>query len=104
MSQISEKSVDVVKTVCLERVSERSCEQGGVFEVSEISSQDHILHYVLVPQTIEQLVDVPKIVFQDRIQRQNGEQIADLPVLLDMWDRKYCRAPGSSLSMFPCRG
>ena len=57
------ESVEVVKIVCLERVSERSCEQGGFFEVSKISSQDQMLHDVLVPQMTEQLVDVPKIVF-----------------------------------------
>ena len=59
-SQTSEKCVDVVAAVCLERDAERSCEQGGFFEVSKIPSQDQMLHDVLVPQMIEQLMNVPK--------------------------------------------
>ena len=56
ISQITEESVEVVKTVFREGVSERICEQGGVFEVSKISSQDQKLHDVPVPRLMEHLV------------------------------------------------
>ena len=40
-----EESVEEVKTVFQERTSERICEQGGVIEVSKISSQYRILQH-----------------------------------------------------------
>ena len=42
-SQCMEESVEVVKTVFQERISERICEQDGVIKVSKISSQDRKL-------------------------------------------------------------
>ena len=53
---------------------------------NKVSSKDQILQStreqildVLVPQMIEQLVDVPKFISQDRIQRQTAAQIIDFP-------------------------
>ena len=45
--------------------------------MSKIPSQDQRLHDVLVPQMIEQLMNLPDIVLQDRVQRRNAERIAD---------------------------
>ena len=81
-----------MKAVCLERDAEGSREQGEVFEVSKFSSQDQMFHDIFVPQMIEQLMNVPKIVLQDRVQRRNAERIADFPALPDMWKNKSVEA------------
>ena len=82
-SQTLEKCVEVVKAVYLERVSKRICEQCWIFEMSKISSQDQMLHGVPVPQVIEQLMHVPKIFLQDRVQRWNAEKIVETTALVE---------------------
>ena len=61
-----------------------------MMEVPKIASKDHILQStgdqtlnILMPQIVEQLVNVPEIFFffQDRIQRRPAEQIADISSL-----------------------
>ena len=78
-SQIAEESAEV---------SDRICDQGGVFEVSKILSQDQKLHDVPVPRLMEHLVRVPKMeveeadlkVFsQDRFQQCLAQQFTEVP-------------------------
>ena len=90
MSQTSE-CVEVAKAVQLERVSKRSCEQGWIVEVSKISIQN-VSRCSCAADDRTALMNVPKIVLQDRVQRWNAEQIADFPALPDMWERKIVEA------------
>ena len=76
ISQIMEERVEVVKTVFQKRISERIFEQGGVVEVSKISSQHRVLQ-----RTVEQTLDescVPRT-------RGNNELPSKLMILPKSW-------------------
>ena len=72
---------------CSRAAVERTC--GGSAKDSFSVSTRNGIFKVPVPQMIEQLVDVPKIVFQDRINRWTAEQIVDMPVFND-FPRTVC--------------
>ena len=107
-SQFMEESVEVVKIVFLERISERICEQVS-FDVSTISSQDQMLHDVPVPRLMEHLVDVPKMVVdeaeswfsQDRFNSVWLSSLQECPRYRAK--TKLRSGPGISFSIFPCR-
>ena len=74
------------KNVLLERISEGICEQKGVIEVPNISSKEQILQrirgqFLRVPLKIEQFVDVPKMVCQDRIWQRTFKHFVDTTAL-----------------------
>ena len=70
ISQITEKSVEVVKTV-----------SGASFSlVQDLKPRPNVARCSHAAYD-GKLVEVPKIVFQDRIQRRTAEQIADTPAL-----------------------
>ena len=68
ISQIMKKSVEVVKTVLQERTPERIREQGGIIEVSKISSQDRMLQ-----RTVKQILN--ESVVPERVQWQIVESL-----------------------------
>ena len=100
-----------------ERILERICDQSGVVEVTKISSKDQTLRRTgdqilegfaqdrlqqrsfeqnIVPEMIEQLEEVPKMISQNGIKRRTAEQIVDLPalVLLERISERICEQSG----------
>ena len=77
ISQVMEESVEVVKTVLQEQPSEKICEQGGVIEVSKISSQDRMSQ-----RTVKQTLD-ESCVPRELVQQRTAKQMEDAPQVLE---------------------
>ena len=100
-----------------ERILERICDQSGVIEVTKISSKDQTLQRTgdqilegfaqdrlqqrlfeqnVVPEMIEQLEEVPKMMSQNGIKRRTAGQIVDLPgpVFPERISERICEQSG----------
>ena len=80
ISQIMEKRVEVDTIVFPERISERTCEQSGIINVTERRQAKTRKLQLTVQQMLDDSVDVVRSVSHGQVQRQTAEHVVDEPL------------------------